>query len=126
MTVDKADTSQATVQKLLPNDKTTVSSSFGTPGGTVDFSLYGPNNATCDPSGAAPVYSELGVALDGNGEAKTSNNGTYVNDEGTYRWLTEYSGDATHNPSTSECGVEQFTIDNHAAPATPDFGAHTA
>jgi hypothetical protein len=28
----------------------------------------------------------------------------------TYRWVVSYAGDSTHNPSTSSCGTEQFTL----------------
>jgi hypothetical protein len=107
--VNKASSSISTAQNLLPNDTATVTPSGAT--GTVDFKLFGPGNATCDPSGDAPVYSESDVALSG-GTASTSNIATTVSTEGTYRWLIEYSGDATHDGSTSACGVEAFTLDN--------------
>lgn len=70
----------------------------GTPGGTVDFRLYGPDDATCS---GAPVFESLGkpVAADG----------TAVSDpftptaSGTYRWRAAYSGDASHEPATGNC-----------------------
>jgi hypothetical protein len=31
---------------------------------------------------------------------------------GTWRWKVSYLGDDENQPSTSDCGVEQFTIQN--------------
>ena len=110
-TVTKATSSISTAQDLLPNDTATVTGT-GTISGTVDFKLFGPNNATCAAGGAAPVYQELNVAI-ANGTASTTNLVTKVSTEGTYKWLVVYSGDGTHDGSTSACGVEQFTLDNN-------------
>jgi Ice-binding-like/IPTL-CTERM motif len=64
------------------------------PTGTITFSLYGPDNATC--AGAAIFTSTVPV----------SGNGTYPSASftpttaGTYRWIANYSGDA-NNPGTA-------------------------
>jgi hypothetical protein len=109
--VGKAPSSISTAQQLFPQDSATISASAGgTPTGSVSFKLFGPDNATCDPNGAAPVYTET-VSL-ANGSASTSNSTFSVSSASasTYRWVVEYSGDATHEAVTSACGTEQFTL----------------
>ena len=105
--VNKASSDTATAQTLLPNDTATITG-VGTVGGTVDFQLYGPGDATCS---GTPVFEQLGVAVT-SGLASTSNTSTTVTAEGTYKWVVVYSGDANHNGSTSPCGEEFFTLDN--------------
>ena len=113
--VGQAPSTIATSQSFIPNDSATIG---GGGGGTVSFKLYGPNNATCDASGAAPVYSQT-VNVSG-GAAATTNTGTAVTAAGTYKWLVVYSGDASHEGRTSACGAEQFTlaVQNDSGPGT--------
>ncbi|MEV7522133.1 hypothetical protein [Streptomyces sp. NPDC091371] len=98
----------STTQSFFPNDSATVSSDFGTPTGTVKFRLY--NNATCT---GTPIHDSGDVPLV-NGSASTNNTTDRVSTTGTYRWLVEYSGDASHDPVTSECGTENtaLTVNN--------------
>jgi hypothetical protein len=114
--VNKAPSSISTAQRYYPNDAATIG---GGGAGTVTFKLYGPNNATCDPSGNSAVYSQT-VNVAG-GSASTTNTATAVTTDGTYRWLVTYSGDASRAGRTSACGAEQFTL-NHSddpGPGTP-------
>jgi hypothetical protein len=107
LVVAKAPSNIATAQRLFPQDSATVSASAGgTPTGSVTFSLYAPGDTTC--SGSA-VYSET-VNLSG-GTATTSNTtfSVVAGTSGIYRWVVTYSGDGTHEGSTSACGTEQFT-----------------
>ena len=102
-----------TAQELFPQDSATIDANAGgTPTGTVDFALYGPDDANCS---GTPVYTEENVDLT-NGTANTDNTGFSVDEggSGTYKWIVEYSGDAQHDSATSECGKEAFTatIDN--------------
>jgi hypothetical protein len=46
------------------------------------------------------------------GSASTSNANLVASTEGTWRWKVSYLGDDENQPSTSACGVEQFTITN--------------
>ncbi len=107
LVVAKAPSNIATVQELRPQDAATVSASAGgTPTGSVTFELFAPGDVAC--SGPA-VFSQT-VPLSG-GSASTSN-GTFsvaAGTPGTYRWVVSYSGDGTHDGSTSACGIEQFT-----------------
>jgi hypothetical protein len=105
--VGKAPSSVDTAQKLRPQDSATVSAGAGgTPTGDVTFELFAPGDTTC--TGPA-VYTET-VGLSG-GSAATNNTTFDVSaaNDGTYRWKVTYSGDASHDGSTSDCGVEQFT-----------------
>jgi hypothetical protein len=110
--ITKAPASLTTAQSLRPQDSVTVTATQGgTPTGTVTFKLFGPSNPTCDPNGAAPVYSEAGVALV-SGSAVTSN-ATYsisTASASQYKWLVSYSGDSNHLPIAGSCGDESFTL----------------
>jgi Cu/Zn superoxide dismutase len=105
--VGKAPASITTAQRLFPQDTATVGAGAGgTPTGSVTFKLFGPNDMFC--AGSA-VYSEK-VTL-ANGSASTSNTSFSVSSASadTYSWLVEYSGDATHDATTSSCNTEHFT-----------------
>jgi hypothetical protein len=111
--VNKAAANLATVQKLFPQDSATLSASAGgTPTGTVDFALYGPNDANCS---GTPAYTQNSVNLQ-NGTANTNNTSFSVDQasSGNYKWIVTYSGDAKHESATSACGKEAFnaTVDN--------------
>jgi hypothetical protein len=90
----------STHQSVIPNDAATIT---GGGGGTVRFRLY--SGATCD--GIAIVDQTKPVA---NGAASTDNTTISVDANGTYSWLVEYSGDATHTAATSSCSTEHFAI----------------
>src|SRR5207245_685537 len=82
------------------------------PTGTISFTVFGPNDATCS-----------GTPTSG-GSAPVSGNGTYpssavpVTQAGTYRWIASYSGDANNNGFTTLCNDagETSTV-TKAAPA---------
>lgn len=97
----------ATTQDLIPNDNLTLSGGLGTPTGTVTFNLYAPDDPTC---AGTPAYTQT-VTLT-NSSAATTNTTFHATAEGTWRWASSYSGDASNDPASSACGVEQFTIDN--------------
>jgi len=102
------DTSMTTAQNLLPNDNSTLSGATANAGGSITFNLYSPSDATC---AGVPALTQT-VAVSGNGTYATTNTTFFVSDEGTWRWLVTYTGDANNNGSTSACGVERFTIAN--------------
>jgi len=96
---------------VFPQDSATVAAGAGgTPTGSVTFKLFGPDNSTCDPNGASPVYTQA-VSL-ANGSASTSNTTFSVSaaSASTYKWLVVYDGDTTHDGATSACGTENFTL----------------
>ncbi|MDQ4134258.1 MAG: hypothetical protein M3179_13915, partial [Actinomycetota bacterium] len=83
-------------------DTATLSAGFA-PTGTLTFSAYGPNNATC--SGPAMFTSTVPVAGNGN---YTSAPFT-VTAHGTYRWVVTYSGDVNNLPVMSPCNSPNET-----------------
>ncbi|HEX2054381.1 MAG TPA: Ig-like domain repeat protein [Actinomycetota bacterium] len=82
------------------------------PTGTITFTLFGPDDATC---AGPPVFTDT-VPVNGNGD--------YTSDPftptapGTYRWVAAYSGDANNLGATSPCNAanESVTV-SEAQPA---------
>jgi hypothetical protein len=81
-------------------DTAVVSGLISPSGGTVDFRLYGPDDATC---ARAPVFESLGRPLDANATAVSAP--FTPKDGGVYRWRAFYSGDANNNPVAGECNA---------------------
>src|SRR3989442_6332829 len=67
--------------------------------GTIDFTVFGPNNTTCTLPGTAA------------GSAVVHGDGTYPSSAvpvvlaGTYRWIASYTGDANNNSFTTACNA---------------------
>src|SRR5262249_34930893 len=78
------------------------------PTGTITFKLWGPSNPTCDPAGAAAVFSQ-DVTVNGNGTYNTSGGYTTAA-PGTYKWTAGYTGDGNNNPATSGCDAENVVV----------------
>ncbi len=85
-------------------DTATLSGGAG-PTGTITFTLFGPNNATC--TGAAIFTSTVPVAGNGN---YTSTPPFTANAAGTYNWVAAYSGDGNNNAVTSPCGAPNESV----------------
>jgi len=85
------------------------------PTGTITFSLYGPNNATCSGS---PVFTT---------QSSVSGNGGYTSSSftptagGTYYWVASYSGDGNDVSATEACGGnnESVVVTSPPPPAPP-------
>jgi hypothetical protein len=122
-TVTKRDSNIATKEVLVPNDSATIGGG-GTfdSSGTVTFQLFRPDNATCSSAaGSSSPVSLTGTtnpAVSGASPQTVSTNntantdtlaGSHANAIGTWHWKAVYSGDLTHNGSTSDC-VETFSI----------------
>src|SRR5437870_3919716 len=97
------------------NDTATVTGGSN-PTGSIDFALYGPNNLTCDPAGAA--RSEKHTAeLHSRGPTTSPLSPTQKN--GTYNRTATYADDA-NNISASSCfGSESVIVANHGPPFLP-------
>ena len=67
------------------------------PTGTIQFVLYGPDDATCGGLGIAPEPLLVG----GNGDYPSGDLDPVL--PGTYRWTASYSGDAANNPVSTSC-----------------------
>jgi hypothetical protein len=106
--ITKIQPGMTTAQTLLPNDSSTLSGATAGAGGSITFNLYSPADATC---AGTPALTQT-VPVSGNGSYTTTNTTFFVTDVGTWRWLVTYSGDANNEPTSSACGVENFSITN--------------
>jgi len=86
-------------------DSATLSNGFN-PTGTITFTLFGPNNATCSGN---PIFTST---------KPVSGNGSYQSDPftpvlpGTYRWIANYSGDVNNPATTNQCnGPDDENVD---------------
>jgi hypothetical protein len=100
-TVTKIVSAISTSQSVYPNDSATVT---GGGSGNVHFQLFA--GTTC--SGTALVDQTKALSA---GTAATTNTTVAVTASGTYSWLVQYAGDATHTAVTSTCSTERFVID---------------
>ncbi len=98
----------STAQHLIHNDDATITGATSNASGTITFNLYDPGDATCS---GAPALTQT-VNVSGNGTYKTTNTTFVASADGTWRWLVTYSGDSDNVGTTSNCGVENFTITN--------------
>ena len=74
------------------------------PTGTIAFSLFGPDDATCS---GAPAFTST-VPVNGSG---IYNSGSYIaTASGTYRWVAVYSGDANNTAVTSPCNAPNESV----------------
>ena len=82
------------------------------PTGTVVFTLFGPDNATCT---GAPIFTSAAQPLAG-GPPPTANSGPFTpTATGTYRWIAAYSGDANYPAATSACNdANEASVVNQA------------
>ncbi|MDQ1418627.1 MAG: hypothetical protein QOJ52_589, partial [Acidimicrobiaceae bacterium] len=88
------------------------------PTGTVTFSLYGPNDATCGSS----VFTSTS-AVNGNGNYSS---GTFTPLlAGTYQWVASYSGDVNNAPAAAACNAqgESVTVSSAAPRLTTSASA---
>jgi hypothetical protein len=72
--------------------------------GSVTFTLYGPDDATCT---SAPVY-ESRVPIRADGTAASASFTPTA--PGTYRWVARYSGDANNRPAIGACNDPRETV----------------
>jgi Bacterial Ig-like domain (group 3) len=74
------------------------------PTGTITFTVFGPDNATCSGTGTT-VSTET-----------VNGNGNYTSDPftpgapGTYRWIASYSGDGNNEAATTACNDPGETV----------------
>jgi hypothetical protein len=87
------------------SDTATIAGAFN-PTGTITFTLFGPDNATCT---GTPTFTST---------KPVNGNGSYPSDSftptapGVYRWIATYSGDANNASAATPCAdpLEQVTV----------------
>src|SRR5207244_3537510 len=83
------------------SDTANLAGGFGTLGGTITFTLYGPNDATC---GNAAIFTNTkAVVRSGEGTATATSNPFTPSQAGTYRWRASYSGDTNNAATATAC-----------------------
>ena len=86
------------------SDTATLATGFN-PTGTITFTLYGPNDASC---GGPVVFTSTKTV---------SGNGSYPSDAftlvlpGMYRWIASYSGDALNSPASGSCNDPNESVE---------------
>ena len=68
------------------------------PTGTITFTLYGPDDASCSNAAA---FTDTQSVASGNGDYDSAD--FTPSQPGTYRWTASYSGDADNDPATTSC-----------------------
>ena len=96
----------------LIHDTATLSGGVA-PTGTITFSSFGPNDATCT---AVPAFTSI-VTVAGNGSYTSANFTPSV--AGTYRWVATYSGDANNVASATACNDANESVTVSVASAQP-------
>ena len=103
ITTDQSNAGGAAVGTKLVDTATVTGDN---PSGTVTFSIYGPNDATC----ANAALQTWMVQLGSNGKASVPAPGFPTTQVGTYDWVAHYGGDTDNAAATSACGTEAVTI----------------
>lgn len=83
-----------------------VSGRFEPQASTVDFRLFGPDDASC---AQPPVFEQLAVPYPVGGGSVTTDLVT-LGAPGLYRWVASYGGDASNAPSVNGCGDPGTTV----------------
>src|SRR2546427_313362 len=94
-------TAGVTIGQGTISDTANLAGGFGTLGGTITFTLYGPNDATC--GNAASFTNTKAVVSSGGGTGTATSNPFTPSQAGTYRWRASYSG-GTNNAATATAG----------------------
>ena len=81
------------------------------PTGTITFSLYGPNDATCS---TAAIFTTTRTVAGNNSYTSASFTPTAA---GTYRWTASYNGDANNTGVSEACNGNNESVT--VTPATP-------
>ena len=83
------------------SDTATLAGGSGTLGGTITFTLYGPNDATC---GNAAIFTNPKTVVSSGGGAGTAISDPFTPSQaGTYRWRASYSGDTNNAATATAC-----------------------
>jgi hypothetical protein len=96
--------SPATAPYGSPVGDTATLTGGADPTGTLEFRLYGPNDATCSGPPAFVVHQ----AVHGNGSYPSPTPTPTLS--GTYRWVVVYSGDPHNASASTSCGESGETV----------------
>jgi Ca2+-binding RTX toxin-like protein len=84
---------------------TATLSGGSSPGGTITFTLYGPDDSNCS---GTPAFTSTPKAVSGNGNYTSGPHTPTA--AGTYRWIASYSGDANNNATAGVCNTPSENV----------------
>jgi hypothetical protein len=118
--IGEAITDQASISGLASQPASPVINTTNTAGaaagGTITFTLYGPDDCT------TVAYTSSAVTVSGNGTYNTPSPQFLAAAPGTYHWFASYSGNAPNNNAASHnTGCTDANEDVVAAPAHPSL-----
>ncbi|HEX3737922.1 MAG TPA: hypothetical protein VHV53_10300, partial [Solirubrobacterales bacterium] len=99
------------------SDTATLAGGQGTPGGSVTFKLYGPDDAGCSRS---PAFTDTKTVA-GNGSYDSAD--FEPTEAGVYRWTASYGGDSNNDQVSSACNAANESV---TVSQTPDHIAYVA
>src|SRR5437016_5392153 len=107
------------------SDTANLAGGFGTLGGTITFTLYGPNDATC---GNAAIFTNTKAVVSSGGGTGTATSDPFTPSQaGTYRWRASYSGDTNNAAIATACNDPgETSVVNRATPALTTVATATA
>src|SRR5207247_801058 len=107
------------------SDTAHLAGRLGTLGGTITFTLYGPNDATC---GNAAIFTNTKAVVSSGGGTGTATSDPFTPSQaGTYRWRASYSGDTNNAPTATPFPYTTlFRSVNQATPALTTVATPTA
>ena len=76
------------------------------PGGSMTFTVYGPNDTTCSNP---PAFPPMTTPVSGDGSYPSAPVTPFAK-PGLYRWVASYSGDTNNNAVTTLCGAANETV----------------
>src|SRR5205809_544219 len=108
-------TASVTIGQGTISDTANLAGGSGTLGGTITFTLYGPNDATC---GNAAIFTNTKAVVSSGGGTGTATSDPFTPSQaGTYRWKASYSGDTNNAAIATACNDPGET--SVVNPATP-------
>src|SRR5207247_1724730 len=107
------------------SDTANLAGGFGTLGGTITFTLYGPNDATC---GNAAIFTNTKAVVSSGGGTGTATSDPFTPSQaGTYRWKASYSGDTNNAATATACNDPgETSVVNQATPVLTTVATPTA
>src|SRR5437773_2743446 len=118
-------TAGVTIGQGTISDTANLAGGSGTLGGTITFTLYGPNDATC---GNAAIFTNTKAVVSSGGGTGTATSDPFTPSQaGTYRWKASYSGDTNNAAIATACNDPgETSVVNQATPTLTTVATPTA
>src|SRR5437667_314274 len=118
-------TAGVTIGQGTISDPANLAGGFGTLGGTITLTLYGPNDAT---SGNAAIFTNTKAVVSSGGGTGTATSAPFTPSQAeTYRWKASYSGDTNNAAIATACNDPgETSVVNQATPTLTTVATPTA